>query len=193
MPSRKPQPLHHPPSNRAAPELQRTLELAKTVTTITGCPVVGGLAVALHGWPRYTGDIDIYSTDFWATHEKLEAAGILWDAANREHVIENTAIHMVKDDSLGGPPKHISTIQGVKVIGLSDLIRGKLTVGLSVSRRRKDILDVLELIRIIPLKKDFAAKLPTHLRRPFKTMVDDVWAPRRTRAVPPLRFWKKYS
>lgn len=191
MPSRRSKP-DHPPSRRPAPEIDRTLALAKKVTDVTGCPVVGGLAVALHGWPRYTGDIDIYSTDFWETHRKLEAAGYFWDKDHREHVIENVAIHMVKDDSLGGPPKRISTIKGVKVIGLADLIRGKLTAGLEEVHRRKDILDVLELIRIIPLKKDFAAKLPKHLRAPFKELVDDIHGPRRT-SVPPLKFWKQFA
>jgi hypothetical protein len=168
------------------------MKLARRVTDVTGCPVVGGIAVALHGWPRFTGDIDIYSTDFWETHLRLADAGIVWDSKHREHVIDGVAIHMVKDDSLGGPPKRISTIDGVKVIGLADLIRGKLTVGLEVVKRRKDILDVLELIRIIPLKKDFAAKLPKHLRSAFKELVDDVHGPRRT-SVPPLTFWKKYA
>ena len=182
----------HPDSNRAAPELLRTLEMAKKVTTATGCPVVGGLAVALHGWPRFTGDIDIYSSDFWSTHQKLEAAGMMWNAARREHLFDGVAIHMVGEDSLGGPPQRVSTIQGVKVIGLADLIRGKLTVGLSVVQRRRDVLDVLELIRAVPLKKDFAAKLPRPLRSPFKQLVDDVHGDRRT-AVPPLAFWKKHA
>lgn len=170
----------------------RTIKLAKKVTEVTGCPVVGGIAVALHGWPRFTGDIDIYSDDFWETHQKLEAAGMMWNAKNREHYVDGVAIHMIAEDSLGGPPKRLSTIQGVRVIGLADLIRGKLTVGLNVVKRRKDILDVLELIRIIPLKKDFAAKLPTALRSPFKQLVDDVHGDRRT-SVPPLEFWKKYA
>lgn len=188
----KPQQSQHPESRRAAPEIAKTIELARRVTDVTGCPVVGGIAVALHGWPRYTGDIDIYSSDFWETHMKLSDAGIKWDDAHREHIFEGVAIHMVKDDSLGGPPKRISTIQGVKVIGLADLIRGKLTVGLDVPKRRKDILDVLELIRLVPLKKDFAAKLPKHLRKPFKELVDDVHGKRNT-PVPPIKFWKKYA
>jgi len=191
MASRPSKPIH-PESRRASPEIARTIQLARKVTEITGCPVVGGIAVALHGWPRYTGDIDIYSTDFWETHTLLEAAGIMWDTQHKEHVLDGVAIHMVKDDSLGGPPKHISTIQGVKVIGLPDLIRGKLTVGLEVTKRRKDILDVLELIRLVPLRKDFAPKLPKHLGATFKELVDDVLGKRHT-AVPPTKFWKQYS
>lgn len=168
------------------------LSLARRVTDATGCPVVGGIAVALHGWKRYTGDIDIYSEDFWATHELLEQAGMHWDSKGREHLIDDVAIHMVKDDSLGGPPNRISTIDGVKVIGLADLIRGKLTVGLESIRRSKDIADVVELIRVVPLKKDFATKLPRHLRAPFKALVEDVHGPRRT-TMTPTKFWRQFA
>lgn len=194
MPTRrKPTPqVQHPESHRASPELLSMIELARKVTKATDAPVVGGIAVALHGWRRFTGDIDIYSADFWATHQRLEDAGIKWDSEHREHVIDGVAVHMVGDDSLGGPPKRVSTIEGVKVVGLADLIRGKLTVGLEAHKRAKDIVDVLELIRIIPLKKDFAAKLPKHLRAPFKELVDQVHAPRRT-TMPTLKFWKKYA
>ncbi len=110
------------------------------MTEATGAPVVGGVAVALHGWRRFTGDIDIYSADLWATHEKLEAAGIRWDSDHREHVI----------------------------------------------------VDVLELIRIVPLKKDFAAKLPKELRGAFKELVEQVHGPRRA-VIPPREFWKVYG
>ncbi len=168
----------------------RTIQLAKRVTDATDCPVVGGVAVALHGWPRFTGDIDIYSTDFWLTHQKLENAGILWDSRAREHVVDGVAIRMVGVDSLGGPPTRISAIQGVKVIGLADLIRGKLTVGPKTIHRRKDVLDVLELIRVVPLKKDFAARLPRGLRPPFKELVEQVHGKRR---LSPIKFWKKHA
>lgn len=162
------------------------------MTEATGAPVVGGVAVALHGWRRFTGDIDIYSADFWATHEKLEAAGIRWDSDHREHVIDGVAVHMVGDDSLGGPPKRVSVIEGVRVIGVADLIRGKLTVGLEEIHRHKDVVDVLELIRIVPLKKDFAAKLPKALRGAFKELVEQVHGPRRA-VIPPGEFWKVYG
>jgi hypothetical protein len=169
-----------------------SLPFARRITEVTGCPVVGGVAVMLHGGGQNTSDIDIYSTDFWATHEKLEAAGILWDADRREHRVDDIAVHMVKDDSLGGPPKRISTIKGVKVIGLADLIRAKLTIGLTEVKRSKDIGHVIHLIERIPLRKDFAAKLPKDLRAPFKTLVEQVHDPRRT-PLPTLQFYKKYA
>lgn len=183
----------HPKSRGLSLGLEEMFALAKRVTEITGKPVVGGVAVALHGWGRLTRDIDIYSEDFRDSHEKLLQAGIKWDAKRREHIIDEVPIHMVADDSLGGPPKRVSTIRGVKVIGLADLIRGKLTVGLENINRAKDVADVIELIRAIPLKKDFAAKLPKALRAPFKELVEQVHGPRRQPALKTLDFWAKYS
>ncbi len=189
MPPNLPHPSDpHPPSTGDFPGMAEMLDRARRVTVAAKAPVVGGIAVALHGWSRFTRDIDIYSEDFQATHKLLEKAGIKWNASRREHTIDGAAVHLVGPDSLGGPPKRLSKIRGVKVIGLADLIRGKLTVGLKSINRAKDVVDVIELIRAIPLKKDFASKLPTELRAPFKQLVDQVHGHRRT-TLPTLRFW----
>lgn len=182
-------PLARPGDVRGTAEM---LALAKRVTAVTGCPVVGGLAVALHGPARLTEDIDIYSDDFEATHEDLVSAGIAWNPRRREHEIDGVPVHMIDETSLGGPPGRTSTIRGVKVIGLADLVRGKLTVGLKELRRAKDIGDVVALIEAVPLDRAFAAKLPAHLRAPFKELVDQVRGPRRT-SVAPLAYWKKHA
>ena len=42
------------------------------------------------------------------------------------------------------------------------------------------------------LTKDFASKLPTKLRAPFKRLVDEVHEPRRT-PLPTLKFFKTYG
>jgi hypothetical protein len=174
------------------PGFEKMLDLARRVTQATGCPVVGGIAAILHGTGRTTRDIDIFAADFRAAHEAMIAAGIPWNAKRREHLIDGVPVHMVADDSLGGPPKRISTIKGIKVIGLADLVRGKLTVGLEAMHRAKDIGDVVELIRAVPLKKDFAAKLPKHLRPAFKELVEQVHGKRHT-YLPAATFWKKYA
>ena len=193
MANRRDKPRYpHPPDRGRAPGLDEVIALAKKVTDATGCPVVGGVAVALHGGGRFTRDIDIYSNDPWDTHQKLEGAGMYWNSERREHVIEGVAVHMVQEDSLGGPPKHISTVSGVKVISLADLVRAKLTVGLESMRRSKDITHVIDLIERVPLKKNFAGKLPTKLRAPFKALVEQVHGPQRT-ALPTMEFWKKYA
>jgi len=190
----QPEGTKHPRDRGPAPDAELMISIARRVTEATGQPVVGGVAVILHGGGRSTYDIDIYSDDNWATHLKLSAAGVVWDQVHREHLLDGKAIHLVGPDSLGGAPKRISTIQGVKVIGLADLIRGKLTVGLDVPGRFKDLAHVEDLIARIPLGKDFAAKLPTHLRAPFKKLVEGV---EHHRAIPapgtPIKIVKKYS
>lgn len=180
----------HPASTGMVPGTEVMVELARRVSIAAKAPVVGGIAAVLHGCGRTTRDIDIYAEDFWRTHEQLEAAGYLWNSDRREHMTpEGVPVHMVGADELGGAPKRQSTIQGVKVISLADLVRAKLVSGLESARRAKDIADVLELIRIIPLKKDFAAKLPAKLRGPFKLLVDEVHGARRT-PVRTLDLWK---
>lgn len=174
------------------PGFEQMLDRARKVTDATGCPVVGGIAAILHGTGRTTRDIDIYSSDFRATHEAMLRAGFKWSPKRREHIVDGVPVHMVADDSLGGPPKRISTIKGIKVIGLADLVRGKLTVGLEAIHRAKDIADVVELIRVVPLKKEFAAKLPKHLRSAFKDLVEQVHGKRHTH-LPAAKFWKKYA
>lgn len=167
--------------------------LAKRVTDACGDPVVGGVAVILHGGGRSTYDIDLYSEDLWATHVKLEAAGIMWNSDKREHLVDGIAVHLVKDDALGGPPKRISKIRGVKVIGLADLIRGKLTIGLEHAHRYKDLAHVVDLIGRIPLGKDFAPKLPKHLRAPFKALVGQVHQERHTPNLSSKDYFAKFG
>jgi hypothetical protein len=197
MPEKKSKPKRaadrHPIDRGSAPGEDRLVELAKRVTDACGDPVVGGVAVILHGGGRSTYDIDIYSANFWETHVKLESAGVMWDAARREHLIDGVAVHMVKDDSLGGPPKRVSTIRGVKVIGLADLIRGKLTVGPEHPHRGKDLGHVVDLIGRVPLGIDFAAKLPPSLRAPFKVLVGKVHQERRTPRLTTRAFMSKFG
>jgi hypothetical protein len=189
MAAKRPSPSDpHPPSSGDVPGMEEMLDRARRVTKAAKAPVVGGIAVVLHGWGRFTRDL--YSDDFKATHELLERAGIRWNASRREHLIDGVPVHLVGPDSLGGPPRRISTIRGVKVISLADLIRGKLTVGLESITRARDIADVIELIRVIPLKRDFAPRLPRELRRPFKELVEQVHGRRRA-VVPALRFWDR--
>lgn len=172
--------------------IRQLIPIARRVTAVTGEAVVGGMAVMLYGGAGATGDIDIYSTDRWKTHERLEASGILWHSAAREHRIGDVGVRMVASECFGSSPQQMTSICGVKVVGLEDLVRSKLALGLTALRNIVHIADVIELISAVPLKKDFAAKLPKHLRAPFKELVDQVHEPRRT-PMPTLKFWKKYA
>jgi hypothetical protein len=158
-----------------ARHLQRTVE----------APVLGGIAVYLHGYPRSTTDLDFYTADRRLTDVQLRASGALWDAARREHVLEHVRIHTVTPDDAGHVVQRISVIDGVRVVGLRDLIAIKLICGLNNPGRAKDIADVQELIRRIPLDKSFAPRLPKGLRAEYKALVDAVRADTRANKAKP--------
>ncbi len=178
------------PSRRTTPAGARALgeddlvPLARRVCAATGRPIIGGVAVMLHGGGRTTCDIDILVDDPWATHLRLEQAGMLWDASAREHRVDGVPIHMIDVPTFGGPVGRVGTIKGVRVVGLADLVRAKLALGLSSVRRSKDLAHVVDLIERVPLDKAFAGRLPPALRRPFKDLVEQVRGPRRTTIAP---------
>src|SRR5687767_7056607 len=61
------------------------LEAARKLTSQTDAPVLGGIAVILHGVPRTTVDIDLYTKDRKSLDERLREAGARWDSRAREY------------------------------------------------------------------------------------------------------------
>ncbi|MFT3684905.1 MAG: hypothetical protein QM783_08260 [Phycisphaerales bacterium] len=167
----------HPRDTRPAPGEAELIAVAKRVTQATGAPVIGGVAVILHGGGRTTADVDILSEDLWTTHIQLEDAGILWDSKRREHVTDGIPVRLVPIEMVGSAEEGLrkaSTIKGVKVVSLADLVRIKLASGLANAARAKDLAHVVDLVQRVPLDKSFASKLPQHLRAPFKKLVDTI-------------------
>lgn len=152
----------------------RILAVAAKVSQETGAPVLGGVAVFLHGYRRTTDDVDVFAEDERAVAAALERLGGAWDPETRQHVLDGVPVHIVTATQTGSVPKNVSTIEGVNVVSLADLIRFKLQSGLDRVERSRDLADAVELIRRVPLDKSFAAKLPQDLRRPFKDLVDAV-------------------
>jgi hypothetical protein len=141
----------------------------------------GGVAVYLHGGGRATVDLDFYTTDRRLTATQLEAAGARWSTAKKEHLLDGIRIHTVTPEDAKHTVERTSIINGVRVVSLKDLITIKLICGLNNVGRGKDIIDVQDLIREIPLDKRFAGKLPPALRASFKSIVDVVRAAERAR------------
>jgi len=150
------------------------LRLARKATSATGAPVLGGIAVFLHGYRRTTEAIDLHTSDSSATAQQLRDLGAEWQRSTREFRLEGVPIHLVTATQTGGPPKTVTEIQGIKVVSLADLVRFKLRSGLDRPERSQDIADVVELIRRVPLDKRFAARLPKEQRDPFEKLVDAV-------------------
>lgn len=152
----------------------KLLDVARVVSQSPAGPVLGGVAVFLHGYERTTADVDVFSDDSQRSAKALEDLGATWDAERREHVLDGVPIHIVTIRATGDGPKQVSEIRGVRCVSLADLIRFKLRAGLAEFGRAKDLADVEELIRRVPLDKSFAVKLPTELRADFKRLVDRV-------------------
>ena len=100
-------------------------------------------------------------------------------------MLDGVRIHTITPEDARHTVEKTSIIDGVRVVSLKDLIAIKLICGLNHTGRSKDIGDVEELIRAIPLDKRFAGKLPTSLRAPFKKLVDGVRANERSRRGKP--------
>lgn len=164
---------------------ERILSVARSLKDRVKAPVLGGIAVYLHGYPRATTDLDLYAEDRRVTASQLEAAGARWDTARREHVLDGVPIHSVTPDEAGHRVQKQSIIDGIRVVSLRDLISIKLICGLENVGRSRDVGDVEELIRRIPLDKRFAGKLPPNLRASFKKLVDAVRADEKSRGDRP--------
>lgn len=152
----------------------KIISAARYLTSKIDAPVLGGIAVILHGHLRTTTDLDFYTPDRVVTDVQLRAAGARWDVARREHVYDDVRIHTVTPDDAGHVVAHVSVIEGVRVVSLKDLIAIKLRTGLRHVHRGKDVVDVMELIQRVPLDKTFSPKLPKDLRADFKRLVDRV-------------------
>jgi hypothetical protein len=159
----------------------RILNLARSLRDQVDATVIGGIAVNLHGAVRTTADLDLYTPDRRKTAAELELAGARWDKAQRQHMLHGVPIHTVTPEDARHVVERTSIIEGVRVVSLKDLIAIKLFCGLDHPDRAKDIGDVQELIRAVPLDKRFAGKLPTVLRAPFQALVDAVRAGEKAR------------
>jgi hypothetical protein len=83
------------------------LDAARQLQTKVEAPVLGGIAVYLHGHHRSTTDLDFYTDDRRVTDVQLRAAGARWDANRREHLFGNVRIHTVTPEDAGYVVQHV--------------------------------------------------------------------------------------
>ena len=91
-------------------------------------------------------------------------------------MLDGVAIHTVTPEETRYEVERTSILDGVRVVSLKDLVAIKLLSGLNNPARGRDIGDVEDLIRNVPLDKRLAGKLPRELRATFKKLVDAVRA-----------------
>jgi hypothetical protein len=141
--------------------------------------LVGGMAMFLHGYRRFTEDVDILVTKRGLSliHEQLEGLGYLppfQGSKNLRDTENGVRIEFLvtggypgdgkeKPVSFPDPSDPSTMIDGIRVVSLPMLVQLKLASG-TAPGRRKDLGDVQELIRVTRLPASFAEQLDPSVR-----------------------------
>jgi hypothetical protein len=142
--------------------------------------LVGGMAMFLHGFRRFTDDVDILVTreGLAEVHQQLEGLGYVPPFAGSKQLRD--AEHGVRIEFLvtgnypgDGKPKPVAfpdprdatiTIGGIRCLQLPKLIELKLASGMTNPGRLSDLGDVQKLITTLDLAEDLASQLNPFVR-----------------------------
>ncbi|MCX6028005.1 MAG: nucleotidyltransferase family protein [Chloroflexi bacterium] len=140
--------------------------------------LLGGLALAEHGYPRLTEDIDLLMTaaGLERFHQRLVGRGYRPAFSGASKTFRDTEtgarIEIVTSGEFPGDgrPKPVAfpdpaapgvavEVGGIRVVTLEKLIELKLASGISVSHRLRDLADVQDLIARLALPMEFGDRL----------------------------------
>lgn len=169
--------------------VQKTLQrIAKRLDEIgVDYAVAGGMALFLHGFRRYTEDVDVLVTSdgLAKLHQELDGLGYVRPFAASKNLRDaETGVRidfLVSGQYPGnGKPGPIQfpvpldaavAIDGVRVVAIDKLVELKLASGKSADRQ-KDLGDVQELIKTLHLPLEFGARLDDSVRPAY----EQLWA-----------------
>lgn len=170
--------------------VQKTLQrLAQRLDEIgVDYAVAGGMALFLHGFRRYTEDVDVLVTadGLAKLHQELDGLGYVrpFEASKNLRDTE-TGVRIdflvsgqYPGDGKPGPIKFpvpleaAIHIDGIRVVGIEKLLELKLASGKSKDRR-KDLGDVQELIKTLNLPRELGAKLDDSVRPAYEELWTD--------------------
>jgi predicted nucleotidyltransferase len=164
--------------------------------------IVGGLALFRHGHRRFTEDVDILVTrkGLATIHHQLEGRGYLPPFPNSKH-LRDTELgvkieFIITGDFPGdGKPKPVAfpdpseaavVHEGISYLNLPKLIELKLASGMTNPDRMKDLADVLELIKLLALPRDFVQQLAPYVQDKFI----ELWTANRGVPRRYVRIWR---
>ena len=152
--------------------------------------LLGGLALAEHGYPRLTEDIDLLLTPSGLErfHQRLVGRGYrpVFSGAKRTFRDTETGVRIeiiVAGEYPGdGLPKPVAfpdptapgttvEITGIRTVTLEKLIELKLASGMSAPHRLRDLADVQDLIARLSLPLTLADRLDPSVRAGYR----DLW------------------
>lgn len=146
--------------------------------------LIGGLALAAHGFVRMTQDVDILMTREGLETFKQRFLGrgyaLAFSGAEKTFRDTDTQVRiemLITGDYPGdGRPKSVAFPDpsviftergGMRVIPIETLIELKLASGMSAPHRLRDLADVQDLITTLKLPIEFAEKLDSSVRETF--------------------------
>lgn len=148
--------------------------------------IVGGMAMYLHGFRRFTEDVDILVTpeSLDRIHDEIEGRGFIRPFEKSKNLrdsdtkvrIEFLVTGQFPGTGKPGPvvfpdPALVTVVRdGLKVVNLEKLMELKLASSRGMGRR-KDLGDAQEMIRVLRLPRDFREKLDPTLRE----LYDELW------------------
>lgn len=149
--------------------------------------VVGGMALFLHGFRRFTEDVDILVTreGLAKLHQALEGSGYrppfagsknLRDTENGvriEFLIagEFPGDGKAKPVAFPEPEEVAEEVDGVRLLNLAALIELKLASGMTGKGRLKDLGDAEQMIMQFDLPQNFAERLSPYVQEKY----DELW------------------
>lgn len=173
-------------------QLHGTLRRLTQRLNAEGIPyaLLGGLALAEHGYPRLTEDIDLLLTPSGLERfrQRLVGRGYRPAFSGAEKTFRDTEtgvrIEIVTAGEYPGDglPKPVAfpdpttpgmtvEIEGIRVVTLEKLIELKLASGMSASHRLRDLADVQDLIARLGLPLTLADRLDPSVQAAYR----DLW------------------
>jgi hypothetical protein len=159
-------------------DLYKTLQDLTRQLDEAGIPyaLIGGLALAQHGFVRMTEDIGILLTPEGLVTFKEQLLGrgyiLAFSGAKKTFRATTTGVRievitsgeypgdgLPKPVSFPDPAAAAEERGSYRIISLEKLIELKLASGMTAPHRRRDLADVQDLIRSLSLEADFAEKL----------------------------------
>ncbi len=156
--------------------------------------LIGGMALAAHGWIRMTQDVDILMTreGLAAFRERLVGRGYTpaFPGAQRtfRDVDTGVRIEVITTGEFpgDGKPKQVvfpepttasTEREGIRVVTLEKLIELKLASGMSAPHRLRDLADVQDLISALHLPLDVADRLDPSVRDQYRELWQSAQSP----------------
>jgi hypothetical protein len=151
--------------------------------------LLGGIALAEHGYPRLTEDIDLLLTPSGLERfrQRLVGRGYrpAFNGAKKSFRDTETGVRIeivttgeYPGDGLPKPvafpdpttPGITEEVEGIRVITLEKLIELKLASGMSAPHRLRDLADVLDLITRLRLPLELADRLDPWVRATYREL-----------------------